>query len=286
MPHPGPKVAGNKNFDGKWSDIDPNCLKYMKEFIPRVLSPKTLILKRILGKVATGQMVFDKLEEYRDVMNSDGMPDPKTMYEVLAEGQLTDLIEEILKAYKKEMNEKSKIVRNIVDLKNFHTSTLKNSQLHFKQASKIGKSKKQDKFLKSLEQQINAFYENLELMVKQVIMSEEFERKAREAKASIEQLRRERQQYEEDMQRRLAEMESKNKNLEKEINKPSLLGRVGYTILGAGGAIDTAVTYPFRWIPGVDRLNDAFAEGTSHAFKTAFNKFHVYSYKISINKNL
>ncbi len=187
MPHPGSKVARSKTFDGRWSDIDEDFLANLKVFIPKILSPKNLIFKRIVGKPATARMLYDQIKQYRDVLNSDKVPNPKALHEALAERLLTDLVEDIFKEYEKELTGKSMTVKNIPDLQNFHSATLEDSKSKFRKAPKIGEAKMIESFSTRLTQKIRDYYNKLEPQTKQRLEAEKLKRE-REVIDFIEQL--------------------------------------------------------------------------------------------------
>jgi atlastin len=175
MPHPGFKVSGKNQFDGRWSDINTDFMTNLKVFIPKMLSPENLILKKILGRPATAQTLYDQIKEYRNIFNSDKVPNPKALHEVFAEGLLTDLIEDIFNEYEKTMEDISKKVENMSDLQSYYNTALENSKSKFNEATKIGDSKMKENFLTKLINRINDSYEKIKKQMEATFNQREME---------------------------------------------------------------------------------------------------------------
>lgn len=99
MPHPGLKVATNPNFDGRlagkticniycsitclnnfiFTDIDPDFKKYLQIFIPMLLAPENLVLKKINGQLVKARDLIQYFKSYIQIYSGNELPEPKSM---------------------------------------------------------------------------------------------------------------------------------------------------------------------------------------------------------------
>jgi len=85
MPHPGKIVATNPKFDGRIADIDEDFLQHLQAFVPLLLSPRDLVIKKISGSAVTGRQLLEYFKVYINVFKGEAMPEPKSMLEATAE---------------------------------------------------------------------------------------------------------------------------------------------------------------------------------------------------------
>lgn len=85
MPHPGPRVATNPKFDGRWMDIDQEFVEQLQTLVPLLLDPKNLVVKEIGGRQVTGRQLMEYFKVYINVFAGETMPEPKSMLEATAE---------------------------------------------------------------------------------------------------------------------------------------------------------------------------------------------------------
>ncbi|CAG2121196.1 unnamed protein product, partial [Medioppia subpectinata] len=64
MPYPGKTVATNPRFDGRVVDIDSEFVDYLKEFVPLMLNPKNVVVKKIGGQQVTGKQLVKYFKLY------------------------------------------------------------------------------------------------------------------------------------------------------------------------------------------------------------------------------
>lgn len=85
LPHPGLKVACDKNFNGRLSDVEPLFKGYLKEFMPLVLSPRRIVVKKIGGNEVKCKDLLEYFRAYVAIFQGDEMPQPKSMLEATSE---------------------------------------------------------------------------------------------------------------------------------------------------------------------------------------------------------
>jgi atlastin len=85
MPHPGPEVARNSNFDT--NKIDPDFLIHLKKFVPLMLNSNGIIEKKIGGQSLTGNQLKMYVERWSKILKNDELPKAVTFFEAAAELQ-------------------------------------------------------------------------------------------------------------------------------------------------------------------------------------------------------
>jgi hypothetical protein len=63
----GLKVATDRNFDGKLRDIEPLFKEYLNAFIPLVLSPSNILVKKISGSEVKCRDLLRYFRAYVDI---------------------------------------------------------------------------------------------------------------------------------------------------------------------------------------------------------------------------
>lgn len=85
LPHPGKKVATDPNFQGKVKDIDEDFILHMKEFVPSILAPENLIIKKINGVELKAKDFVRYLTSYNRILSGSDLPTPKTILAATAD---------------------------------------------------------------------------------------------------------------------------------------------------------------------------------------------------------
>ncbi|XP_014249399.1 atlastin-like [Cimex lectularius] len=85
MPHPGLKVATNPNFDGRLKDIEAEFIEQLSKFVPLLLAPENLTLKRIDGQKVKAKDLVEYFKAYINIYSGDELPEPKSMLVATAE---------------------------------------------------------------------------------------------------------------------------------------------------------------------------------------------------------
>lgn len=73
MPHPGKKVATNKAFDGRLQDIDEEFIELLQIFVPLLLDPKHIVIKKIGGQQVTGRQLLEYFKVYINIFKGTSL---------------------------------------------------------------------------------------------------------------------------------------------------------------------------------------------------------------------
>jgi len=85
LPYPGPKVAEDPSFSGKAEDMDPRFHSHFQNCVESMLDVNNLIPKMIAGKVVKSREMVDYFNKYLEIFNGDEIPEPKSIFESMAE---------------------------------------------------------------------------------------------------------------------------------------------------------------------------------------------------------
>ena len=80
LPYPGMTVTENQKFEGKLSDIRPEFISELKSFVPLLLSPKNLIIKKINGETMKACSLLEYFKCYAEIFKGGKLPEPKTVF--------------------------------------------------------------------------------------------------------------------------------------------------------------------------------------------------------------
>nr|XP_026486702.1 atlastin-like [Vanessa tameamea] len=105
MPHPGLTVATNPNFKGNLSDISEEFKQALKEFIPMLVAPENLIVKKIAGQKVKAKDLLLYLKSYMNIFNGSTLPEPKTILEATAQANNLSAVAEAREVYETLMEE-------------------------------------------------------------------------------------------------------------------------------------------------------------------------------------
>ncbi|XP_053613582.1 atlastin-like isoform X2 [Plodia interpunctella] len=105
MPHPGLRVATNPDFNGKLDDISPEFKLYLKQLVPMLLAPHSLVPKRIGGQQVRARELLQYFRSYMNIFNGSELPQPKTILEATAEANNLSAVAEAKEVYETIMEE-------------------------------------------------------------------------------------------------------------------------------------------------------------------------------------
>ncbi|KAI1287881.1 Atlastin-1 [Halotydeus destructor] len=103
MPHPGSKVATQRDFNGKLSDINKDFIKHLKDLVKLVLGKENIIAKKINGKEITGSELLEYFVTYTDIFAGGSLPEPKSMLEATAQANNRFALSEARNHYLSQM---------------------------------------------------------------------------------------------------------------------------------------------------------------------------------------
>ena len=67
MPHPGLRVATDPRFDGKLRDMETSFKDHLKSFVPLLLSPSNIEIKKISGNDVKCKELVGFFKAYIDI---------------------------------------------------------------------------------------------------------------------------------------------------------------------------------------------------------------------------
>lgn len=85
LPHPGLKVSTDPRFSGQLKDIEPEFVKHLSHFVPLLLAPENLQVRKISGTDVRCKDLIRYLRAYVEIFRGDEMPEPKSMLEATSE---------------------------------------------------------------------------------------------------------------------------------------------------------------------------------------------------------
>ncbi|CAD5218109.1 unnamed protein product [Bursaphelenchus okinawaensis] len=164
MPHPGLEVANSPpGWKGDITVINNDFKTYLRQFIPRILDPKTLIPKSIAGQPITCRELMVYLKAYIEIFAGEDMPEPKTVLSATAEANNLAATSSAKALYVKKMEEvcggDSPYISS-AELEDEHLRCRNEAIRFFKNAKKMGGSELALQFLEKLEQDIAESFES------------------------------------------------------------------------------------------------------------------------------
>ena len=163
MPHPGLKVATDPRFDGKLVDIDPNFLEHLAAFVPLILAPENILVKKISGNEVRCKEVLGFFKAYIDIFKGDEMPEPKNMLQATSEANNLASLAEAKDAYMSMMEavcggEKPYINEHVLDIE--HCRIKDHALEVFSSRRKMGGEEFSRSYQERLEKDIEDNYAN------------------------------------------------------------------------------------------------------------------------------
>jgi len=99
LPHPGLRVATDPAFEGQLADIESLFLQHLATFVPRLLAPENVVVKRISGNEVKAKEVVRFFKAYMEIFKGDEMPEPKSMLKATSEANNLASLSESKDAY-------------------------------------------------------------------------------------------------------------------------------------------------------------------------------------------
>jgi len=167
MPHPGLKVATDPRFDGKLIDIEAAFKDHLNTFVPFLLSPSKIQVKKISGNEVKCKELVGFFKAYIDIFKGDEMPEPKSMLEATSEANNLASLSEAKETYMRGMDEVCGAERPYI---NEHVLEIEHLRIHdealevFNGRRKMGGEEFSTKYREKLESEITESFENLKLI--------------------------------------------------------------------------------------------------------------------------
>lgn len=167
MPHPGLRVATDPKFNGKLHDIEPQFKENLNQFVPLLLSPANVVVKKISGNDVKCKEVAGFFRAYIEIFKGDEMPEPKSMLEATSEANNLASLSESKEAYTGGMDavcgpDKPYINEHILEIEHLRT---RDAALEvFNGRRKMGGEEFSQKYRERLEVEIGEAFENYKAM--------------------------------------------------------------------------------------------------------------------------
>ena len=163
MPHPGLNVATNPKFDGRLSDIDSTFIHNLAQFVPLLLAPENVIIKKISGNEVKCKELLGFFKAYIEIFKGDEMPEPKNMLQATSEANNLASLAEAKDAYMSMMEavcggEKPYINEHVLDIE--HCRIKDNALQVFSSRRKMGGEEFSRGYQERLEKEIEDSYAN------------------------------------------------------------------------------------------------------------------------------
>ncbi|XP_077494149.1 atlastin-3-like [Amblyomma americanum] len=159
MPHPGFKVAQARSFDGRLSDIEEDFKCQLLHLVPSILSPENLIPKEINGQKVTCQQLIIYMTTYVHMFKGNSLPEPKTVFQAMAEGNHQAAVSEAVQQYSTNMIKRcggQKKSRKKLD--EIHNQEKARAQDMFHNTRKMGGEELSQCYLQKLSKEIDRWY--------------------------------------------------------------------------------------------------------------------------------
>jgi len=166
LPHPGLRVATDPNFDGRLCEIEPLFKKHLNTFVPLLLSPENVSVRKISGQEVRCKELIGYLRAYIEIFKGDEMPEPKSMLEATSEANNLASLSEAKDMYTNLMEgvcggDKPFINENILEIEHLR---VKDAAVEvFNSRRKMGGEEFSAKYREQLEKEVDESYENYKL---------------------------------------------------------------------------------------------------------------------------
>lgn len=163
MPHPGLRVATDPRFDGKLREIESSFKDHLNKFVPLLLSPSNIEIKKISGNEVKCKELVGFFKAYIDIFKGDEMPEPKNMLEATAEANNLASLSESKEIYMRGMEdvcgtEKPYVNEQVLEMEHLR---IRDSALEvFNTRRKMGGEEYCLNYRKKLEQEVDEAFEN------------------------------------------------------------------------------------------------------------------------------
>ncbi len=220
MPNPGHEVVDSKDFDGRWVRLDQSFVSCLKTLISTEFAPENLLKKKVFGKEATAEMLYDAIKGFQTILNSPEVLSGRSMYRAFATGHLEILIDSLLNEYKSLIDEKSATVESVEELDKAHNTMVNDLKINYDNTKKIGDEKLHQKYCKKLIKEADEYY-NIAIQLKTAIIEmNELDQKAKESEM------KNREAFNEDAndkKKALEELELENIRIKEELKQQNLM---------------------------------------------------------------
>lgn len=164
LPYPGEKVSVEEGgpYRGQISNMKENFVEHLRVFVPQVLSPKNLLVKRIGGSPVNGQSLLEYFRVYAETFKGEKIPEAKNLYDATAEASNLAAVANCKNHYLKAMKDICGAHKPFVNpkiLEQKHSQLLKESLNMFESTKKLGEADYSQSFSDNLMKELMVSFE-------------------------------------------------------------------------------------------------------------------------------
>ncbi|KAL7018726.1 hypothetical protein ACKWTF_010883 [Chironomus riparius] len=168
LPHPGPNVVNNKNYDGRLSEIDEDFKEHLKSFIEWLLKSTNLKKKKVLNNEVIGSDYNEYIKAYFKAFEAGEIPNARSLHSMTVDKHYDIIILELMVEFKElikkpvdfkvgdDFKETIDIEQEMSD--NYNIASKEIIQL-FDDKKKLGTKKQESIFRTELEKQMKTYFE-------------------------------------------------------------------------------------------------------------------------------
>lgn len=156
MPHPGKKVATDKNYDGRWKDIDNDFVDLMSELFEHLF--KKMKAKTINNAPIKPDELLVFINSYVESFKNDSMPVASTLYESTLEQQFRILFAKSIDIYIESVTAHDNEINGEDDINKMHLAAKEKALKHFQSEKKFGSYSEGNNFKRQLTSKIDEIY--------------------------------------------------------------------------------------------------------------------------------
>lgn len=208
LPFPGKTVAGSKNYDGRWSEMDEDFKNELQSLIQNLLLPENLIVKKINSVDITVKEMKQYIQDYLILFQTNQIPKVSSIYELAVESFLNNLIGKCFDDYKLTIFRNEDII-NEESILTVHEKCKERTLELYDNEKKMGNSVHAVTFRAKLDNEIQKYFVIFKDHTDKNIQKLNEERAKYEALLCTErQLREQAQETKEQIERQLSDLEN------------------------------------------------------------------------------
>jgi len=156
LPYPGRSVT-NPAFTGLTTELDQEFVEYLEMFVPTILSPESLTVKKAGGRTVRCKDMVHYFKSYMEILNAEDMPEPKTMLNVTIEANNVVSMATARELYEEHLEELvggDKPYLNAQDIEEHHLRISDLAMEEFDKMKKMGGEEYSSKYREQLRDEI------------------------------------------------------------------------------------------------------------------------------------
>lgn len=159
LPFPGSKVASSKDYDGRWSEMDPIFKEELKKLIENLLHPENMVLKKIDFRDLKGRDMKDYVKKLFTLYQTDQILKTENILELTVTTFMNNLVETCIEDYKLAIFRNQELV-NIGTIPTIHEKSKERALKLYDDERKIGYAEHAQKFKVKLTEKIDEIFKD------------------------------------------------------------------------------------------------------------------------------